>query len=309
MPGVDVEVGAKTGGFASGMARIRAELAKLKAQANAGFSIGGAIKGLATFFGARAVLDGVVGVFQRISELAGRAQERAQALLTATQALASVRYGPENRLSMGTKDEAFLKKQSADARKRADEANNDWKTFIPGAYGDYFRQIADHQEQIAQNFEAAFQARAVQNRELAFQIENENRMLDRQIAKEVDLADVRAGRLSLEQAARREQERADKEFLRVAQTRALGPMALKKADIEAKQATFALQDAAIQTIAGFKADSLARIGGGGNVYTGGVAADPVTSELRVQTQVLREIAMSVAGDKSGLRHSFTTFRK
>jgi hypothetical protein len=67
-----------------------------------------------------------------------------------------------------------------------------------------------------------------------------------------------------------------------------------RVNADAKQAEDAEQDAQIATLQAFKADSLARIGGGGGVYTG-------QNEVIVQLRARNEILRSIAGKGDALR--------
>lgn len=295
MAGVDVKIGADTGGFAAGLSRVRGELDKFKAKAGSSFSFGGLVKGAAAWLGAGAVLDGVLSVFKQLAENAQLIADRTERARAATVALTQVKTGPEGRLAAGQKEERFLAKASKEAQDAADKARNRWQTFIPGGIpfagrvGDAARAEADGLQKIASEYTDQYQARVQQNAELQFQLENQTREINRQVDKEIDLKEVRAGRMSQERSSSREAIRAYEELIRVSKNPALGENARKEAGLKVYSAAAAYQDAQITQIQGFKADSLARIGGGGNVYTG-TSSDPVVSELKQVTALLRQIA-------------------
>ena len=295
MAKVNVEFGANTGGFSSGLARVKNDLASLKKGAENSFSFGGIVKGLATFVGAKAILDGVIGAYKQLAEYADQFRERTAQALQATLALTQVRNGPEARLAAGQKREKSLGDEAQKDAENAKTARDNPLTYDPSFVGDAARFKRDYFEKVANESQSLYQQQIQQNADLKFQLENQTRELSRQVAKEADAQDVRKGRRSLERAATLELERQRKEVARVNYNPQLGSNARVQARLEFAKAQDALQDAQIQTIQAFKADSLARVGGGGSVYTG-ASADPVTTELKTQTSVLRSIYQAMTSD-------------
>ncbi len=295
---VDVTIGAKTTGFSKGLAKMENEWAGFKGKLGRKFSFADAGKGLMMGLGIGSVdqiASTVTGLFQDAADAAQLMYERTASTLRTTQQLIGLKQTPGQQIISAEKDMRGQQAAIGRQQKLVDDLQNSPLRFISSEHRSMLRdanhELAQMQDRLAQSSVAVEQLKIAEKKRQQTLRDTRDELKDQR-----DLLENKTDHVGMAERAAARAYRLMREGFGTpgGEERTID---FERANLKVDQAR---KERELAQLRGIKGDSLARIGGGGNIFAPTNAqtnpanpAQAMVSEARKHTALLTDIKAGV----------------
>lgn len=304
----EVTVGARTGPFSAGLARMQNQWATFKKGVEKKFSFADAGKSLLAGLGIGSVagVAAMVGDhFRFIADMAEQFAESTRNAYNNTRALLSLRFNPEQNIKFMEKDVGFQREQIASQEawiKRMQDSVLSWTPQFEEEIARATQKLTEMKNQLGQSHVAIEQARIAARKRNEGLGETQDSLRDDRAVLERRMSPAAALEAATSRAFRRWRENMQapdsREYM----------IAYEQARLAQDRAREAQRVAQVRGITG---DSLARIGGGGRIFapSGDPAASPAQALVTEAGRHTKLLTAIVTNTKPGGITARFTFRK